>query len=78
MVSFETVIKIQKINFRLKIPFGVAFGTPFGLLLEPFLAHFGASWALLGPLGALLGLRWSPFGPLLGSLGYLLDPFGTF
>ena len=48
---------------------GSPLGYPFGVVLEPFWAPFGASWALLGPLGALLELLWSPFGLLLAPLG---------
>ena len=53
---------------------GSPLGYPFGVVLEPFWAPFGASWDILGPLGALLELLWS----LLGSYWLLLGPIISF
>ena len=86
-IPFDTVIKIQKINFQLqntflgasRVPFWGPFGTPFGL-------HLGASGVPWDTFGSLWGVFRSPWGPVWlhlgpswlqwGSFRNLLNPFG--
>ena len=77
-IPFDTVVKIQKINFLIqntyfgapKVPFGGAFWSLFGLLL-------GASGRSLGTFGSLWGSFGSPWGPLGAPLGPYLAPVGV-
>ena len=76
-IPFDTVVKIQKINFLvsdalldpLLTPFWGPFGTPFGL-------HLGASGDPWDTFGSCWGLFGSPWGPLGGPFGPYWAPVG--
>ena len=76
-IPFDTVVKIQKINFLVSDPLldplltaiWGPFGTPFGL-------HLGASGDPWDTFGSCWGLFGSPWGPLGGPFGPYWAPVG--